>query len=318
MVLPINQVLLGDAIEVLKSLPDSSVDAVVTDPPYGMGVAAWDVKIDIAAFTHQVKRVCKGFYAFFGQMPTLLDWAAEAETQRLHYCEHITWVKRNNVPVHAKRLTRGHEDILIYSTGKLRQFHEVNGRYEDVRFPGVLVDIATLESVGRYISALRSKLRHGGNADLDLSHGKRQELFGSPTRFLSTSCSGDRSSTTCNYSNVWSFLPVTFSQGRRNKQSGIHPTEKPLEVMKRLVEMCSPRGGTVLDPFLGSGTTAVACLETDRHFIGIEKNPDYQAISQQRIANALPLDLAALQQNLARLGRELTEAQILELLSKAA
>ena len=276
--LPINQVLLGDANEVLKSLPDNSVDAVITDPPYAIGVADWDAKIDIAEFTIEVKRVCKGFYAFFGQMPTLMDWTAEAKAQCLHYCEHITWVKRNVTPSH--RLSRGHEDIFIYGTGKLRKFYQNKGRYEDVKLPGILVDVVTLVGVDRYIKDLRIKVREGNEAMTSVHvTGSRQIEF---DHFGVSDT--DRSPEFCNYSNVWSFLPVTHSSGRKNNQSGIHPTEKPLEVMKRLVEMCSPIGGVVLDPFIGSGTTAIACLETGRDFIGVEKNEGYYQVALDRVA----------------------------------
>jgi len=67
-----------------------------------------------------------------------------------------------------------------------------------------------------------------------------------------------------------------------------HPTPKPLGVTRWLVEKACPEGGTVLDPFLGSGTTGVACVETGRHFIGIEINPDYCAIAEKRIREAAP------------------------------
>ena len=276
--LPINQVLLGDAIEVMKSLPDNSVDAVITDPPYAIGVADWDVAIDIAEFTIEVKRVCKGFYAFFGQMPTLVDWMVAAKAERLHYCEHITWVKRNVTPSH--RLSRGHEDIFIYGTGKLRKFYQNKGRYEDVKLPGVLVDVVTLESIDRHIKDLRIKAREGNEAMNSIKcTGSRQSEFDHFGVF-----DHDRSPEFCNYTNVWVFLPAAKSVGRNGRQSGIHPTEKPIEVMKRLVEMCSPIGGVVLDPFIGSGTTAIACLETGRDFIGVEKEEEYHAISLARIA----------------------------------
>lgn len=65
-----------------------------------------------------------------------------------------------------------------------------------------------------------------------------------------------------------------------------HPSPKPLALMKWLVENCAPPGATVLDPFMGSGTTGVACVETGRNFIGIEIDPQYFAIAERRIAEA--------------------------------
>ena len=67
----------------------------------------------------------------------------------------------------------------------------------------------------------------------------------------------------------------------RNK---LHPTQKPLELIERLVLASSNPGDTVFDPFMGSGTTAIAAINTGRHFIGIEKDAGYFDIAQKRIA----------------------------------
>jgi hypothetical protein len=61
----INSVIHGDCLEVMKAIPDKSIDAVITDPPYGIGISHWDSVIDISAFTTEVKRISKDFYCFF-------------------------------------------------------------------------------------------------------------------------------------------------------------------------------------------------------------------------------------------------------------
>lgn len=71
-----------------------------------------------------------------------------------------------------------------------------------------------------------------------------------------------------------------------------HPSQKPIQLMRDVVEKFTKPGDTVLDPFMGSGTTGVACVETGRNFIGIEKEPSYYAIAEARIEKAA----AALQQ----------------------
>lgn len=65
-----------------------------------------------------------------------------------------------------------------------------------------------------------------------------------------------------------------------------HPTQKPLTLMKRLICDFTDEGDTVFDPFMGGGSTGVACMMTGRHFIGCEKKADYFAISERRIKNA--------------------------------
>ena len=66
----------------------------------------------------------------------------------------------------------------------------------------------------------------------------------------------------------------------------VHPTEKPPELLAHLIKNSTTEKATILDPFMGSGTTGVACVQTGRNFIGIEIDPDYYAIAEKRIAEA--------------------------------
>jgi site-specific DNA-methyltransferase (adenine-specific) len=81
---------------------------------------------------------------------------------------------------------------------------------------------------------------------------------------------------------VWS-IPST---PKREKLEGNHPTQKPLEVLRRLVAMCTNEGDTVLDPFCGSGTTGVACVLLGRNFIGIDLDESYLELSEKRMMKA--------------------------------
>jgi len=72
---------------------------------------------------------------------------------------------------------------------------------------------------------------------------------------------------------------------RQGNEERYHPTQKPLEVMKWAIELC-PKAQTVLDPFMGSGTTGVACVALNRKFIGIEREPKYFDIACKRIEQA--------------------------------
>ena len=84
---------------------------------------------------------------------------------------------------------------------------------------------------------------------------------------------------------VWSF---------RAEMDAVHPTQKPLPLMRRLVEQFSDPGETILDPFIGSGTTGAAAIELGRNFIGCEKDPGFAAIARDRLAAAsMGLSVAA-------------------------
>jgi len=73
---------------------------------------------------------------------------------------------------------------------------------------------------------------------------------------------------------------------KQKPETRYHPTQKPLAVMKWIIENYSNPGDTILDPFMGSGTTGVACVQTGRNFIGIEIDPTYFAIAEKRIKDA--------------------------------
>ena len=281
----INQIIHGDCFDILKDIPDGSIDAVITDPPYGIGLAKWDSVVDIPLFTKEVKRVTNGFYAFFGQMPTMVNWINSANNEKLHYCEHISWVKRTNVAIHSQCLNKSHESIIIYRVKKSNKFYITRGCYTDVKTPGIMFDTHSIESFSRYFSALVAKIKTGSFGKEDCHFADTQkERFNQTRKFKKLEMSrSEYAIRDVNFTNVWSFLPSYRQTGRAGKGIYNHPTEKPLEIMKRLVEMLTPEGGTVLDPFCGSGTTALACKELGRNYICIEKELEYYQIACNRI-----------------------------------
>jgi len=261
----------------MKGIPDKSVDLVLTDPPYGFGLDTWDKKIDIELFTKEMDRLIKdsGFYVFFGQMPTIIDWINETN-KYFKFKEHITWVKRTIQP--SKRLTRGHEEILIYAKNNVK-FYQKKGKYEDIKVPGILFDIVNIETIKRYISSLRAVIN--GSPEIISNSNNRNEIY----KRYKSNIQHFRSNEYVNFTNVWSFLPQ--NNKNRNKKEYGHPMQKPILLIKRLVEMLSLKDMIIFDPFLGSGTTAVACEELNRNYIGIEISPEYCEIARRRIS-AIP------------------------------
>jgi len=86
-----------------------------------------------------------------------------------------------------------------------------------------------------------------------------------------------------NFTNVWSFLPE--NKVNKNSNNTKHPTVKPIALLERLIKLCTPENATVLDCFMGSGSTAIACLETKRNYIGFELDKSYYETSQNRISS---------------------------------
>ena len=81
-------------------------------------------------------------------------------------------------------------------------------------------------------------------------------------------------------------MPMRVFEHRRSDFGRIHPTQKPLKLMEWCIEKFAKSETVILDPFMGSGTTGVAAMRTGRRFIGIELDPDYFRIAEQRIKNA--------------------------------
>ena len=273
-----SQVIHGNCFDILPTLPDKSVFSVITDPPYGIKLDTWDVPVDIPVFTAHAARLSTGFYCFFGQMPTMLNWANEA-TKVMQYKDHISWVKRTVTQTNG--LFRTHESICIYKQ-KNTHYYNIKGKYEDVKLPGILFDVITIEAFRAYSEDLRGRLKGTVNFSPENRSKRQQDAF--KKRFsISNKEIGFRSPEFVNYTNVWSFLPSTHLTYGKSKIKFQHPTQKPLELMKRLVELTTPADGIVLDPFAGSGTTAIACLETGRRYICIEQNPEYHQMILDRI-----------------------------------
>ena len=145
-----------------------------------------------------------------------------------------------------------------------------------------MFDVISIESIARYVDNLRG-LMNGTTNGISIKSKTNTCQKSFKKRFAIGGY--DRSPQYVNFSNVWSFLPPTKVQYGKSAIKHQHPTQKPLELMKRLVELTTPPGGIVLDPFAGSGTTAIACLETGRQYICIEQSEEYYQMILARIAD---------------------------------
>lgn len=212
--LPLNQIICGDALHVLKQLPDKSIDLVVTDPPYGDNIAYGVYNRTIAGNEHP-----------------LVALAVMAECYRL--------LKANT----AAYMFCGARHL-----GFLRSFFQSYTKY-------------AIRDVVIWDKMLRGQghgFRHQHECILVLEKGKpRYRIPGLP--------------------NVLRFQRTRAVQ---------HPHEKPVALIETLIQQSSNEWGTVLDPFLGSGTTAVAACGLNRHYLGVELDPGYYQIAKTRLQQA--------------------------------
>lgn len=321
---PDARLLEGDCLEVLGTLDPESVDAIVTDPPYGIGFQheRWDSTAirEVAAqaghdrlnpneafeawcriWATECRRVMKpgAFLAAFGSPRTYHRLACGVEDAGLEVRDTLMW---------------------LYAEGMSKSRHYPGGRattlkpaYEPIVLARRELDGTTEETIARHrtgaLNAEDCKVegRHPANvifghdpgcdeycapgcpvatADACAAEGRARLA---PSRFLYCA-KASRAERDAGCENLprraLDLFPNAQKGGKKAAQArNPHPTVKPLELMRWLVRLLCPPGGTVLDPTVGSGTTGAAAALEGRRFIGIELEPAYMEIAAARIAH---------------------------------
>ena len=235
----------GDCLELMKDIPDGSVDLILTDPPYGTTNCRWDTIIPFDPMWEQMKRIIKpnGAICLFGGEPFSsalrmsniknfkYDWYWQkttptgflnAKKQPLRNIETIS-VFYSKQPIYNPQKTHGHKRKV--SLAKHKQNCKKAEEYNDY-------NLASYDSTERY-----------------------------PTQTLQ------------------------FKTDRQ--KSALHPTQKPVALLEYLIRTYTNEGETVLDFTMGSGSTGVACVNTNRRFIGIELDEGYFNIAKERIEKSI-------------------------------
>jgi site-specific DNA-methyltransferase (adenine-specific) len=236
-IMELNSVHHGDCLEIMKQIPDHSVDMVLADLPYGMTALKWDVKIPMPLLWNEYKRVCKpnAVMAFTASQPFTTMLIA-SNIKQYKYCWY--WIKNQGTNFfHAKRMPiRKVEEIVIFG-GKT-----YNPQITDGHVP-------TTPSKGKS----HGKVYRGKNT--------RDEKGGKTTRYPN---------------NVLHFDCV-------DNYSRFHSSEKPVALFEYLIKTYTHEGDTVLDNVAGTGTTGIACRNTNRNFILIEKDSAFVDIIRKRL-----------------------------------
>lgn len=240
------ELLKGNCLEVMKQIPDGSVDAIITDPPYGTTACKWDSVIDFDLMWEQLNRIIKpnGAIVLFGSEPFS---SALRMSNIKNYKYDWIWDKASATNfVHAKnKPMKQHEIISIFSLGVT--IHKGQSKKRMDYYPQNLIEI----------------------------NKKRKKTVTSNVSFASRPSHKDEFiSTHTNY-------PKTILTFKRDK--GKHPTQKPVALMEYLVKTYTKENETVLDFTMGSGSTMVACQNTNRNGIGIEMDCKYFEIAKERI-----------------------------------
>jgi len=307
----------GDCLEEMKNIPDGSVDLVLTDPPYGTTACKWDSIIPLEPMWEQLKRIIKPNGAIV--MTASQPFTAILITSNIKMFRYgWVWEKEQgvNFMLAKKNPMKVHEDICVFYLDEaevkgrsplLKEFRDyfskekerLNLTAEQIKlclgnnmgghyftngvqwtFP-TLENYVKMQSLGGF-----SQDWHRMKLDIDSINCRvtynPQMTEGSPY----VSGRGYSGSVTGNVKKV-----QTKNGGKRyprsiqkfNRETGMHPTQKPVALMEYLIKTYTNENETVLDFTMGSGTTGVACKKLNRNFIGIELDPEYFEIAKKRI-----------------------------------
>ena len=245
----------GDCIELMTNIPDGSIDAIICDPPYGTTACKWDSVIPLDQMWTQLTRVIKpnGAIVLFGQEP----FSSVLRTSNLQLFKYDWIFKKVKVTGHLnakKQPMRDHEDIMV--------FYNKQCTYNPQK-----------SFVGKKRNTpIVAKQRDDKPDSVYRSYADTQPDYNDDgTRYPTQILEGY-------------YIPDRHNSSKIG--NSYHPTQKPVELMEYLIKTYTNEGETVLDFTMGSGTTGVACVNTNRNFIGIELEENYFEIASNRISDA--------------------------------
>ena len=239
----------GNCLELMKTIPDRSIDMILTDPPYGTTACKWDSVIDFDLMWAELKRIIKpnGAIVLFGSEP----FSSMLRCSNLKMFKY-DWIWCKNRPTgfaHAKnKPMKKHETVSVFSNGTT--VHATQSKVRMPYFPQGLEDIEP-----KRVTKKQSEKTDTFFADRPSHREFTRSKTGYPHSLLEYS----------------------------TDNLGLHPTAKPVALLEYLIKTYTQENETVLDFTMGSGSTGVACVNTNRKFIGIELDEGYFDTASKRI-----------------------------------
>jgi site-specific DNA-methyltransferase (adenine-specific) len=277
----------GDCLELLPLVPSGSVDLVLVDLPYGMTDCDWDKVIPFDKMWEQLLRVGKKAcaFVFFAQQPFTTDLIS---SNRKAYRYNWIWIKNKASGFQYSRFQpmRRSEDVCVF----YRNQPKYNRKGEPYTVPTTMPAARHRESCAekhRVLHQPKTKRRFqsgeaGGTAVRPLTR-KRSDPGSGPA--VSSSLKGGIYTYTHKTKTNVIEIPVVFNM--RSEDALLrHPTQKPVALLRYLIEAYTEPGDVVLDFTMGVGSTGVAAVQIGRRFFGIEKDSTYFTEAERRIEAA--------------------------------
>ena len=273
----LNKIYNEDCLEGMKRIPDGSVDCIFTDPPYlYLKNQKLDRPFDEQAFFSECKRVLKkdSFIVLFGRGTSFYRWNTILSEMGFSFKEEVVWDKINTTSP-LLPLSRKHETISIHSIGR-KNILRSKVPYEEIRINDDSKVVGDAKRIISYIKnndieKIKEEINNGliyNKKRAHKTHVSAQTGFFSSDRAIACI---DSIKNGCNERDIISLL--------RDHYSAIHPTQKPVRLIERLLALISCEGDIILDPFSGSGSTAIACINTGRNYLCFEIDKEYYDLS---------------------------------------
>ena len=292
----------GDCLELMKNIPDGSVDCVLTDPPYfqirGNFDFVWKSFDEYLEFVEllaiEFKRVLKpnGSFLWFGDDKNIA-YCQIIFDKYFNFLNHLIWDKINPI-------NQGEANFRMFATRTERTLYYANTQSK-TGLEEIKEDVNNFKSLRDYFERVQKFIGTGKNTIIEKIGQKADHCF----RHSSTQWDLPTPET---YKELIDVFGIDKMEGFReyealrrpfNYQLGVyeilrmvntrnehHITQKPVFLIQKLIEITTNSNQTILDPFMGSGTTGIACANLNRNFIGFELDPDYFQIAKKRIDQA--------------------------------
>lgn len=313
---------LGDNLEILKEYADNSIDAVITDPPYGIRFMnnKWDYQVPSVDFWMEIYRVIKpgGHILSFCGTRTYHRAAVNVEDAGFEIRDTISWLYATGMP---KALDIGKKDPnwqgwrtslkpaqeLIVLARKPIGEKTITENVIKWRNGALNIDKCRIETDDKILipnnpkpysfsgnkSALDYRLNTEGRfpTNVILENGDVADLLnaqykGASRFFFQAKVSNkERNMALDDFSKKEVVRQGLAGEKNNPYHSNYHPTIKPVNLLSYLVNLITSPGGTILDAFMGSGSTGIAALLNNFNFIGIEIDENYYEIAKERIKN---------------------------------
>jgi site-specific DNA-methyltransferase (adenine-specific) len=245
----------GDCLDIMKNIPDKSVDMILCDLPYGTTACKWDTIIPFEPLWEQYNRIIKDNGAIVLTASQPFTTALIMSNIKNFKYEWI-WEKTNpsNIALANKQPMKYHENVCV--------FYKKQPTYNKQMIPRDSSRISDAHK-SNYIFTNRGS-EQSSLAEMSVDSKKYDAKWKNPSSILK----------------VKSLRP-------NSKEKVKHPTQKPVALMEYLIRTYTNEGETVLDNCMGSGTTCVACKNTNRKYIGIELDSKYFDIACERLSKTL-------------------------------